>query len=137
MIIGVMDVISGAIVVARLEFLAQLVVNDCIFFRLRGLGVLGKVATSVKLQSCRSVARGLFLLSYCGSDDSLVMVDGLDHALCHCSVQGEGSLRLEIGKVGVKRDLRVIIGLTLLPPHVFQGLFGVLPQHPDGKTARL
>lgn len=132
-----MDVTSGTIVVAPLEFLAQLVVNDRIVVRLRGLGILGKVATSVELQSGLSVACGLFLLSYCGSDDSLVMVDGLDHALCHCSVQGEGSLRLEIGKVGVKRDLRVVIELTLLPLHVFQSLFGVLPQHLDSETARL
>lgn len=134
---AVVVVISRTHVVTSLEFHPELVVNDLIVVGFRGLGVSGEVALSVELQSCPSVARGLLLLSYYASNDALVVMHGLDHALCHCSVRGEGSLRLEIGKVGVKRDLRIVIELTLLPLHVFHGLCDVLPQYLDDEAARL
>ncbi|KAL2278688.1 hypothetical protein FJTKL_14247 [Diaporthe vaccinii] len=71
------------------------------------------------------------------SDDVTVVVHGLGDAFRHDFVQEESSLGLEIGQVGIERDLGVVDKLAWLAPHLGLGLVGILSQYLDDETARL
>lgn len=133
----VLVVVARRQVVPSLEFVAELVVDVCVLGGLWALGSSWEAAVFVELQGCPSVALSLSLLGLGCSDDVIVVVHGLGDALRHDFVQEETRLSLEIGQVGIQRDLGVVDKQAWLALHLGFGLFDIMSQYFDDDNARL